>query len=221
MCFVCINHFPQFTPFLLGPFKSVEEGCYRSSHFGNMAIWRKHDISYRFSIKKNLWSDLHYHEKEIRVKNYISTFASFTHEAWMIQMWNKSSETTGSQSTNLHSSFLSWPFWFINYSEQVCEYEQSSSEALTKTLAHSTLLDTVLFNKWQDSSVMCHNALTLKSNVLPRRHKILSYIYLSCKFFLRIQWNHYSSFLKGLWKINECKETITAGKYFTCKAWKN
>jgi hypothetical protein len=28
MFYVCINHFPQFTPFLLGPFKSVEEGFY-------------------------------------------------------------------------------------------------------------------------------------------------------------------------------------------------
>jgi hypothetical protein len=28
MLFVCKNHFPQFTLFLLGPFKSVKEGFY-------------------------------------------------------------------------------------------------------------------------------------------------------------------------------------------------
>jgi hypothetical protein len=37
MYFVCKNHFPQFTPFLLGPFKSVNEGIY----WYKMQYWKE------------------------------------------------------------------------------------------------------------------------------------------------------------------------------------
>jgi hypothetical protein len=49
MYFVCKNHFPQFIPFLLGPFKSVNEGIY----------WYKREHSAQNNFKKLLKSLVH------------------------------------------------------------------------------------------------------------------------------------------------------------------
>jgi hypothetical protein len=54
MFFVCIYHFPQFTSFLLGPFKSVKEGFY--CIYTETSIHHSHMHYFHASIIHFLWS---------------------------------------------------------------------------------------------------------------------------------------------------------------------
>jgi hypothetical protein len=58
MFFVCINHCPQFTPLLLGPFQSVNEGFY-CNYFKNSEVSIAFKTSYNehyFCNKQNTLS---------------------------------------------------------------------------------------------------------------------------------------------------------------------